>query len=105
MAETFVKMTMGLGLMVLAATQLRAEGMRDCAPRAQVVERLAAAYGEVPHSIGLTAQGVVVELFASELTGTWTITATRADGRTCLVASGEAFDTIARPAPIPGLDA
>lgn len=98
-------MTMGLGLMALAAQQVRAEGGRNCAPHEQVVERLAAGYGETRRSIGLGARGVVVELFASTETGTWTITATAPDGLTCLVAAGEAFEALAETLPRKGKDA
>lgn len=40
---------------------------------------------------GLASAGQVVEVFASETTGTWTITVTRPDGTACLVATGEHF--------------
>lgn len=96
---------MGLGVLVLAAQQVSAEGGRTCAPRPVVIERLADAYGETRQSIGLGAQGVVVEVYASQATGTWTITATLPDGMTCLVASGEGFEALAEALPKPGNDA
>ena len=36
---------------------------------------------------------MLVETFASAETGTWTITVTMPTGVTCLVASGQAFET------------
>lgn len=105
MMKTTIGMTMGLGLMALAAQQLLAEGARNCAPRPVVLERLTDGFGETRQSIGLGAQGVVVEVFASAATGTWTITATLPDGTTCLVAAGEGFEALAEALPAPGDDA
>jgi len=105
MMNTMFKMTMGLGLMVLAASQASAQGTRNCAPRELVLERLADKYGETRQSIGLGANNAVVEVFASTKTGTWTITVTTPEGVTCLVASGLSFETLAEALPPQGNDA
>ncbi|MFC3613047.1 hypothetical protein ACFORG_04680 [Lutimaribacter marinistellae] len=103
MMATMFKMTMGLGVMVLAAAQVQAQG--NCAPREVVIERLAERYGEARRGIGLVQQGSVMEVFASDQTGTWTITVTMPDGTTCLVASGQAYEVIADAASGAGDDA
>lgn len=77
---------------------------RNCAPREAVVQRLASAYGETRQSMGLGANNVVIEVFASDTSGSWTITATGADGVTCLIASGQAFESRAETRPKPGND-
>lgn len=77
----------------------------NCAPRETVVERLASKYGESRKSMGLGANNAVVEVFASEETGTWTITVTSAKGMTCLVASGQAFEELTEALPSDGNDA
>ncbi|WP_245584667.1 hypothetical protein [Salipiger mucosus] len=82
----------------------RAEG-RACAARDQVVMRLAEKYGETRQSIGLGNNNALMEVFASDETGTWTITVTTTGGVTCLVASGKAFETLAEALPIPEHDA
>ena len=105
MARTVFKMTMGLGLMVLAAEQVSAQGNRNCAQRPMVLERLAEGYGETRRSIGLGANNAIVEVFASSETGTWSITVTLPTGVTCLVASGESFETLAETLPAQGDDA
>lgn len=64
----------------------------NCAPRPVVIERLADRYGESRRSIGLGANNAVVEVFASDETGTWSITVTSPNGLTCLVASGQAYE-------------
>ncbi|MEM7075549.1 MAG: hypothetical protein AAGA28_09490 [Pseudomonadota bacterium] len=77
----------------------------NCAPREMVIERLASKYGESRQSMGLGANNAVVEVFASEETGTWTITVTSASGMTCLVASGQAFEELTEVLPAEGNDA
>ena len=67
---------------------------QNCAARDAVIDRLAERYGESRRSIGLAPLGRVVEVFASTETGTWTITVTMPNGVTCLVASGQAYETI-----------
>lgn len=101
MLKTYFKMTMGLGLMAFAAQQAFAEGT-NCAPRQMVLERLAERYGETRQSIGIASNNAVVEVFASAETGTWSITVTTASGVTCLVASGQSFETLAEALPPQG---
>ncbi|MEO0569007.1 MAG: hypothetical protein AAF066_14835 [Pseudomonadota bacterium] len=77
----------------------------SCAPRETVVDRLAERYGESRQSVGLGSNNSVVEVFASEETGTWTIVVTSVSGLTCLMASGQAYEPIAEVLPIEGNDA
>ncbi|OWU85395.1 hypothetical protein ATO6_00055 [Oceanicola sp. 22II-s10i] len=84
--------------MAILATQSAAQGT-PCAPRHNVVEGLAEKYGENRRAIGVSANNMVVEVFASDASGTWTITVTNASGLTCLVASGEAFEALAESLP------
>lgn len=65
-----------------------------CADRTKVLSRLAADFGETRQSIGLGANNALIEVFASDQTGTWTITVTRPNGTTCLIASGQAFEAL-----------
>ena len=96
------KRTFALGLAVLAPAGVAEAQMRgNCAPRDQVVERLETRYGETRQSIGLGANNAMMEVFASADTGTWTITVTTAQGVTCLVASGQAYETLAETLPTP----
>ena len=74
----------------------------NCAPHADVVERLAAGYGEYRQGRGLAADNTVMEVYASLETGTWTIVVTRANGIACLVASGRGYEPTNELAPPPG---
>ena len=90
------------GVVFLAATAASAQNVRNCAARETVLTRLAEGYGESRQSIGLGANNSVMELFASAETGTWTITVTLPNGLTCLVASGQAYETLAEELPAEG---
>ncbi len=103
MNKQFVIGAMGFGILALAAaTTASAQNARNCAPREMVVERLAEKYGESRQSIGLGANNSLVEVYAANETGTWTITVTMANGMTCLVASGQSFETVAEALPAKG---
>ncbi len=106
MTEKYIKFAMlSAGLLLGAASQVDAQGLRNCAPRDQVVERLATKFGETRKSMGLGANNAVMEVFASVDSGSWTITVTMATGITCLVASGQAFEELAEILPPKGDDA
>lgn len=64
----------------------------SCGARDAILDRLASQFGETRRGVGLGTQNRVVEVFASEATGTWTITVTLPDGRMCLVASGQNWE-------------
>lgn len=64
----------------------------NCGARSAVVDRLSSHFGETRRGLGLGSGNRVVEVFASDETGTWTITVTLPDGRMCLVASGQAWE-------------
>lgn len=81
------------------------EAQPTCAARAQVIERLSAQFGETPRGIGLRQNDGLVEVFASEKTGSWTILMTRPDGQTCLVAAGQHWEDDAAHRAKPGKDA
>ena len=84
------------------ATSASAQNAANCAPRDKVIERLTTGFGETRQSIGLGANNALVEVFASTESGTWTITVTLPNGVTCLVASGQAFETLAEALPAKG---
>lgn len=84
--------------MALAAQQTQAQST-NCAPRADVIARLNETYGESRRGIGMARQGAVMEVFASDDTGTWTITVTLPNGLTCLMAAGDAYETLTEALP------
>jgi hypothetical protein len=62
-----------------------------CGKRTDMVRQLSEKYGETRRSMGLAEGRGVVELYASEETGSWTILMTSPQGIACMMAAGEAF--------------
>lgn len=104
MKHQFLALTLGVGSVLLSTSAVYAQS-RNCASREAVVERLGTKYGESRQSIGLGTNNAVVEVFASLDTGTWTITVTMTNGMTCIVAAGQAFETLAEAPAEGGNDA
>lgn len=78
----------------------QADAQEPCAPRQQVLNGLKAQYGETRHGMGFQPKdGVVYETFANDETGTWTIIQSRPDGQSCIMASGELWETAAPEKP------
>ena len=77
-----------------------------CATRDVVVERLSTGYGESFQGGGLQSDTKIFEVWYSEEAGTWTILMTKADGTSCVMASGtnwrEPIPSDKVPAGIPG---
>ncbi len=75
----------------IALASIPAAAETGCADHSQITDRLATNYSESRVGIGLDENGRVIEVFASEQ-GSWTILVTFPDGRTCLMAAGEAWE-------------
>ena len=76
-------------LTVAASTPVLAQAS-NCAARDTIIAKLAKAYAEQPVSLGVTAQGGLLEVLASP-DGTWTILVTLPNGPTCLVSHGDGW--------------
>lgn len=101
MTKEMFALSLGFAGLIAAAQAARAQGPQ-CAPRAAVVEQLAERYAEAPQAMGLTANSLVMELFASRESGSWTITVTSPQGLTCLIASGQGYEPVAVELPAKG---
>lgn len=97
-------LTAAAAAMIAMTTDALAQGA-NCAPRDMVLSRLAEKYKESRQSMGLGTNNQVMELFASDETGSWTILVTMPNGMTCLVASGQAFEALAEALPASEKDA
>lgn len=100
MSQMMMVLSLGFAGVILA-TQI-GHSAPQCARHADVVDTLAQDYGETRRSQGIAANNTLMELFASDATGTWTLTVTTPDGTTCLVASGEGYDAVTDPPPAKG---
>ena len=68
-----------------------------CAPRAQMIRQLEKKFGETKHGVGLVSAQQAFELWSSDRTGSWTMLVSRADGMSCIVASGKAWHAQVTP--------
>ena len=59
-----------------------------CDDRDALLAQLRERWGEAPMAIGLTGGGRLLEVLASADGATWTIIATRPDGRSCVLDAG-----------------
>ena len=66
----------------------------QCDMRDNVLVLLADRYGEQPVAMGVAGQAAVMEMFANDATGTWSLTMTLPDGMMCLMASGTDYITM-----------
>ena len=88
---------------VAAPTALSAQS--SCADRDDLVAKLETRYGEEFAGGGLQNAQQILEVWFSEEKGTWTVLMTRADGRSCIMASGTNWrdpGEVKLPAGIPG---
>lgn len=83
---------LGLGILPAAADAQPQCGLRD-----DVLQTLATRYQEFPIHAGLTHNGAMLEVVATESGSTWSIVLTGYDGITCLVAAGEGWRVSPQP--------
>ena len=93
-------MSFGFAALILATQN--AFAAPNCAERSFVLNELAGKYRETRRTIGLAANNTMMEMFASPDTGTWTLIVTVPDGTTCLVASGNGFESVTENLPAAG---
>ncbi len=65
-----------------------AVAMPHCGSRDDVVASLADQYDETHRASGLESETGLMEIWASDAGGSWTILLTRPDGQTCVMATG-----------------
>ena len=73
-----------------------------CYPHAVLQAGLAAKYGETRHGMGLSSPTQIMELWANDKTGTWSITVSDPAGITCMIGQGQGYEALAEQIPVPG---
>lgn len=84
----FKYITIASVLLGIVTTSLPAQAQTQCSSRANLVSQLTEKYGEVSQGVGLQSASQVIEVWSSKKTGSWTIIASRADGMSCVLATG-----------------
>lgn len=67
-----------------------------CGKRADLLGQLAGRWSEAPVAMGLKDDGSMLEVVASADGSTWTALVTHPSGASCVVATGERWETSAR---------
>ena len=97
---------MKIGACILALfVPFAASAQTNCADRDSVISKLESGYGEAFAGGGLQNAERIFEVWLSEDKGTWTILMTRADGKSCIMASGTNWregQAVNYPQGIPG---
>lgn len=83
---------MALALPVTPAHAVSPVSEIFCAPRAEMEQKLHVLFGSRRIGSGMRDESSMMELWTSERTGDWTMVLSYADGRSCVVAIGEAWD-------------
>lgn len=68
-----------------------AQGVVNCAERAQVIDFLARQYAEKQTAVGLINQQAIMELYAAD-SGSWTLIITDVSGRSCVILAGKSWE-------------
>ena len=82
-----------LGVLFVLNPFSAAVAQQACGERAKFMNKLEETFAERPIAMGLTEKGAVLEVFASPH-GSWTFLITLPDGLTCVVASGQSWETL-----------
>ena len=81
----------------MAATAPPVNAQVFCDDRASIAERLTTDFNEVPHGIGLKSPKEIIEIWVSPETRTWTLLLSRAEGQSCVIASGVHWMNVPEP--------
>jgi hypothetical protein len=88
----------GAGSAPAFAQEAPAPQQQVCKKRSELIEVLAKKFGETQQSFGLQNDTRVLEIYASA-SGSWTAILTLPNGKSCVVAAGQAWTTLP-PAPV-----
>lgn len=81
-----------IGFLILLPFNVANSASAPCGDRDAIIHKLDNAYSEEPVSIGIVENGSLIEIFVSE-NGTFTVLITYPKGLTCLVATGNSWES------------
>ena len=78
-----------------AMAQTMMPGVRmPCHDATEIAKQLNRKYDEAPVAFGLQTNGNLLQVYASEEKGTWTVVSTTPQGLSCIVAAGKRWETL-----------
>ena len=78
-------------LVVMAVTPALAQNIQACGPRQAIVDHLKTNHDETITARGLSSRGWVLEIFANQEIGSWTIISTNPNSLSCLHDEGASW--------------
>lgn len=84
-------------LLAAALYSPAAAAQQVCGDRADIVDKLEQQYSERPQAMGLSTDGQLLEVLVSP-SGSWTILVTYPNRLTCLVSTGENWESLRQAA-------
>lgn len=76
------------------AEMVNVEARGLCHRYDEIARQLGNRYKEAPVSLGVQTNGNLLQVFASQDNGTWTILSTSPSGTTCVVAAGKSWESL-----------
>ena len=93
MAITIVVCLTVCGIIAAQAQTAPQGGARmPCYSAPEVAKQLANKYKEAPIAFGLQSNGNLLQVYASEAKGSWTVVSTSPNGMSCIVAAGKQWE-------------
>lgn len=89
--------------LLLASAAVPAAAQQICANRDVLVDSLSKDYSESLRGLGMDSEGNVIELLTARDGTTWTLLITMPDGTSCVMATGQAWESM--PQTVAGRDA
>lgn len=65
-----------------------------CHNAVEIAKQLSNKYDEAPVAFGLQSNGNLLQVYASEEKGTWTVVSTTPAGMSCIVAAGKRWESL-----------
>ena len=65
-----------------------------CHNATEIAKQLSNKYDEAPVAFGLQSNGNLLQVYASEEKGTWTVVSTTPAGMSCIVAAGKRWESL-----------
>lgn len=77
-----------------AAASENAAPRMPCHDALEIAKQLSRKYDEAPVAFGLQTNGNLLQIYASQGTGTWTVVSTTPAGISCIVAAGKSWENL-----------
>jgi hypothetical protein len=78
----------------LGAQMAPANPRMPCHDATEIAKQLSNKYDEAPVAFGLQSNGNLLQVYASEQKGTWTVVSTTPAGMSCIVAAGKRWESL-----------